>query len=127
MTVKCAVQILIKTIFIALSQYGSPDTSETVRFCYMTSNFFDCLNARSTTEAVKNGITFFNLAVMLMIKGYSGLEIYFYITLTSGKKILKQEEEISLKLRKPKCSYLGKPTKVFKPDVNRYLNVCPFF
>ena len=53
MTVKYAVQILIKTIFIALSQYGSPDTSETVRFCYMTSNFFDCLNARSTTEAVK--------------------------------------------------------------------------
>ena len=41
-------------MFIALSQYGSPDTSETTRFCHMINNLFGCLNVRSTTEAVKN-------------------------------------------------------------------------
>ena len=61
MTVKYAVHVLSKTMFIALSQYGSPDASETVQFCYMINHFFDCLNVRSTTEAVKKGITFFNL------------------------------------------------------------------
>ena len=52
MTVKYAVQVLSKTVYCS-SQYGNPDTSETARFCYMINDFFDCLNVRSTTEAVK--------------------------------------------------------------------------
>ena len=55
-TVKYAAQVLSKTMLIALSQYGSPDTSETARLSYMINNFFDGLNVRSTTEAVKDGI-----------------------------------------------------------------------
>ena len=78
MTVKYSVQVLSKTMFVALSQYGSPDTSEAARFCHMISKFFDWLNVRSTTAAVKkSGISFFNPTVMLMIKGYIGLEIHF--------------------------------------------------
>ena len=53
MTFKYAVQALSKTMFTALSQYGSPDTPEAARFCYMINNFFDCLNVRCTTEVVK--------------------------------------------------------------------------
>ena len=39
MTVKHAVQVLSKTMFTALNQYGSPDTSDTARFCYMINKF----------------------------------------------------------------------------------------
>ena len=53
MTVKYSVQVLSKTMFVALSQYGSPDESEAARFCHMINKFFDWLNVRSTTAAVK--------------------------------------------------------------------------
>ena len=39
MTVKYAAQVLSKTMLIAESQYGSPDTSETARLCYMLTTF----------------------------------------------------------------------------------------
>ena len=53
MTVKYTVQVLSKTMFVALSQYGSSDASEAARFCHMINKFFDWLNVRSTTAAVK--------------------------------------------------------------------------
>ena len=112
MTVECVVQVLSKTMLIAVSQYGSPDTSETARFYYMINDFFDCLNVRSATEAVKKRNNFLQPYSNVDDQRLQWLGNTFLNYLTSGKKILKQEEKILLKLRQPKCSFLGKPTKV---------------
>ena len=50
MTVKYAVQILSKTMLVALSAFETPESTATVEFCEMIDSFFDCLNLRSLTE-----------------------------------------------------------------------------
>ena len=112
MTVKYAVQVLSKTMLIAVSQYGSPDTSETARFYYMINNFFDFLNVRSTTEAVKKRNNFLQPYSNVDDQRLQWLGNTFLNYLNEWKENIKARRENFIKMRQPKCSFLGKPTKV---------------
>ena len=48
--VKYAVQILSKTMSVALSTFETPESTATAEYCEMIDSFFDCLNVRSLTE-----------------------------------------------------------------------------
>ena len=57
--VKLAVQVLSKSVAIALRQTGKEDLTGTAEFCEMMNGFYDCTNVRSLTEHVrkKNAFT----------------------------------------------------------------------
>jgi hypothetical protein len=51
MKVKLAVQVMSKTVSLALKRhYTTGEADETVKLCEMVNNFFDCLNVRSMHE-----------------------------------------------------------------------------
>ena len=50
MKVKLAVQVLSRTVSTCLVENGDPEVVGTATFCRMINDFFDCSNARSTTE-----------------------------------------------------------------------------
>ena len=50
MTVKYAVQILSKTMSVALSRFETPESTATAKYCEMIDSFLDCLNVRSLSE-----------------------------------------------------------------------------
>ena len=50
MKVKLAVQVLSKSVAIALRETGREDVIGTTEFCEMMNGFFDCTNVRSLTE-----------------------------------------------------------------------------
>ena len=50
MKVKLAVQVLSKSVAIALRETGREDVIGTAVFCEMMNGFFDCTNMRSLTE-----------------------------------------------------------------------------
>ena len=51
MKVKLAVQVLSKTVSLALKRhYATGEADETAKLCEMVNNFFDCLNVRSMHE-----------------------------------------------------------------------------
>ena len=51
MKVKLAVQMMSKTVSIALKRhYGTGEADETAKLCEMVNDFFDCLNVRSMHE-----------------------------------------------------------------------------
>jgi hypothetical protein len=52
MKVNLAIQILSKSVMIALQESDSEEVLETARFCGMMNNFFDCTNVRSRTEHI---------------------------------------------------------------------------
>ena len=49
---KLAVQVLSRSVAIALQESGADDVLETAKFCMMINDFFDCTNVRSKTEHV---------------------------------------------------------------------------
>ena len=53
MKVKLAVQVLSKSVAIALRETGREDVIGTAVFCEMMNGFFDCTNVRSLTEHQK--------------------------------------------------------------------------
>ena len=50
MKVKLPVQVLSKSVAIALRETGREDVIATAEFCEMMNGFFDCTNVRSLTE-----------------------------------------------------------------------------
>ena len=50
MKVKLAVQVLSKSVAIALRETEEEDVSATADFCDMINGIFDCTNVRSLTE-----------------------------------------------------------------------------
>ena len=50
MKVKLAVQVLSKSVAIALRETAKEDVTGTAEFCEMMNGFFDCTNVRSLTE-----------------------------------------------------------------------------
>jgi hypothetical protein len=50
MKVKLAVQVLSKSVAIALRETGNEEVTGTAEFCEMMNGFFDCTNVRSLTE-----------------------------------------------------------------------------
>ena len=50
MKVKLAVQVLSKSVAIALRETEEEDVTATADFCDMMNGFFDCTNVRSFTE-----------------------------------------------------------------------------
>ena len=53
MKVKLAVQVLSKSVAIALRETAKEDVTGTAEFCEMMNGFFDCTNVRSLTEHVR--------------------------------------------------------------------------
>ena len=53
MKVRLAVQVLSKSVAIALRETAKEDVTRTAEFCEMMNGFFDCTNARSLTEHVR--------------------------------------------------------------------------
>ena len=49
---KLAVQVLSRSVAIALQESGADDVLESAKFCMMINDFFDCTNVRSKTEHV---------------------------------------------------------------------------
>jgi len=64
--VKLAIQVLSKSVAIALQEGGNDDVMGTAKFCMMINDFFDCTNVRSTTEHVSKRNQ--------LIKPYTSLE-----------------------------------------------------
>ena len=52
MNVKLAAQVLSSTVSKVMSEFGSPDSAETAKFCLMLDTFFDIVNIRNKTECV---------------------------------------------------------------------------
>ena len=50
MNVKLAAQVLSSTVGNTMTQYGSPEFTETAKFCCMMDSFFDIVNIRNTSE-----------------------------------------------------------------------------
>ena len=50
MNVSLAVQVMSKTMSLALKQYFAKGADETAKLCEMINEFFDCLNVRSFHE-----------------------------------------------------------------------------
>lgn len=53
MKVKLAVQVLSKSVAIALRETEKEDVTGTAEFCEMMNGFFDCTNVRSLTEHIR--------------------------------------------------------------------------
>ena len=53
MKVKLAVQVLSKSVAIALRETGKEDVTGTAVFCEMINGFYNCTNVRSLTEHVR--------------------------------------------------------------------------
>ena len=53
MKVKLAVQVLSKSVAIALRETGKEDVTGTAVFCEMINGFYDCTNVRSLIEHVR--------------------------------------------------------------------------
>ena len=53
MKVKLAVQVLSKSVAIALRETGKEDVTGTAVFCEMLNGFYDCANVRSLTDHVR--------------------------------------------------------------------------
>jgi hypothetical protein len=53
MKVKLAIQVLSKSVAIALEESDNEEVSGTAMFCTMMNTFFDCTNVRSKTEYIK--------------------------------------------------------------------------
>ena len=53
MKVKLAVQVLSKSVAIALREIEKGDVLGTAEFCDMMNGFFDCTNVSSLTEHVQ--------------------------------------------------------------------------
>jgi len=51
MNVRLAAQVLSNSVSQILTEYGSPDSKETARFCLMMDSFFDIVNIRSKSES----------------------------------------------------------------------------
>ena len=51
MTVKFALQVLSRSMSVALREFASSDTEQTATYCENLDAFFDCINVRSLTEA----------------------------------------------------------------------------
>ncbi len=66
MKVKLAVQVLSKSVAIALRETGKADVIGTAEFCEMMNGFFDCTNVRSRTEHTRKNYSF--------IKPYESVE-----------------------------------------------------
>ena len=49
---KLPVQVLSRSVAIALQESGMDDVPATAKFCMMINDFFDCTNVRSKTEHV---------------------------------------------------------------------------
>ena len=49
---KLAIQVLSRSVAIALQESGVDDVQATAKFCMMINDFFDCTNVRSLTEHV---------------------------------------------------------------------------
>ena len=49
---KLAVQVLSRSVAIALQESADNDVRETAKFCLMLNDFFDCANVRSLNEHV---------------------------------------------------------------------------
>ena len=58
MKVKLAVQVLSKSVAIALRESGKEDVTGTAQFCEMMNGFFDCTNVRSLTEHIRKKNSF---------------------------------------------------------------------
>ena len=58
MKVKLAVQVLSKSVAIALRETEKDDVLGTAEFCDMMNGFFDCTNGRSLTEHVQKKNSF---------------------------------------------------------------------
>jgi hypothetical protein len=58
MEVKLAVQVLSKSVAIALRESGKEDVTGTAQFCEMMNGFFDCTNVRSLTEHIRKNNSF---------------------------------------------------------------------
>ena len=58
MKVKLAVQVLSKSVAIALRESGKEDVIGIAQFCEMMNGFFDCTNVRSLTEHVRKKNSF---------------------------------------------------------------------
>ena len=124
MTVKYAVQVLSKTMLIAVSQYGSPDTSETARFYYMINNFFDFLNVRSTTEAVKKRNNFLQPYSNVDVQRLQWLGNTFLNYLNEWKENIKARRENFTKIETAQMFISWQTYEGVSVCV---LNVCPSF
>ena len=124
MTVKYAVQVLSKTMLIAVSQYGSPDTSETARFYYMINNFFDFLNVRSTTEAVKKRNNFLQPYSNVDDQRLQWLGNTFLNYLNEWKENIKARREYFTKIETAQMFISWQTYEGVSVCV---LNVCPSF
>ena len=51
MTVTFAVQVISRSMSVALREFGSSDTEEKATYCQNLDSFFDCVNVRSPAEA----------------------------------------------------------------------------
>jgi hypothetical protein len=58
MKVKLAVQVLSKSVAIALQESGKEDVVGTAKFCEMMNSFFDCTNVRSLNEGTRKNNSF---------------------------------------------------------------------
>ena len=58
MKVKLAVQVLSKSVAIALRETGKADVIGAAEFCEMMNGFFDCTNVRSRTEHTRKNNSF---------------------------------------------------------------------
>ncbi|CAB3977284.1 Hypothetical predicted protein [Paramuricea clavata] len=58
MEVKLAVQVLSKSVAIALRESGKEDVTGTAQFCEMMNGFFDCTNVRSLIEHIRKNNSF---------------------------------------------------------------------
>ena len=58
MKVKLAVQVLSKSVAIALRKIAKEDVTGAAEFCKMMNGFFDCTNVRSLTKHVRKNNAF---------------------------------------------------------------------
>lgn len=78
MKVRLAVQVMSKTVSLALKRYFTEgEADETAKLCEMTNDFFDCLNVRSFHEHERKQMHCRHHTEAVQMFGLTGLRMCF--------------------------------------------------
>ena len=110
MKVKLAVQVLSKSVAIALRETAKEDIIGTAEFCEMMNGLFDCTNVRSLTEHVRKKNAFIKPYGSVEDERLTWLKDVFLKYLESWRRQSVKENTHQMKDRR--CSYLFKLMKV---------------